>query len=160
MHAERTQQSLQAVLTREVDCAERLRMCLDAERAALIKRDMPALEQTIGEKLAYTQELEKLEQQREQLVARLGFGSDAESLKRCFKSLPQADTLMRLWRQVLANIDACRNGNLTNGSILEAGRRHVEQALLILRGQPGSPSLYSPNGDSPANLGQRELGKV
>jgi flagellar biosynthesis/type III secretory pathway chaperone len=137
-------------------------MCLHAERTALTKRDMSALEQTTQNKLKYTQKLEKLEQQREQLVAGLGFGSDAASLKCCFESLPQTDALTRLWQQVLANVDACRDGNLTNGSILEAGRRHVEQALLILRGQgqAGSSSVYSSNGDRPANLSQRELGKV
>ena len=160
MHAERTRQSLQTILTQEVRCTEDLLACLNAERVALARRDMPALEQTTRDKLQYTEELELLEQQREQLVVGLGFGSDAESLRHCFKSLPQADALKQLWQQVLTNIDACRNGNLTNGGILEAGRRHVEQALLILRGQSGAPSLYNTNGDSTTNLGQRDLGKV
>lgn len=160
MHSQRTQQSLQDVLTREVQCSELLLACLATERAALAKRDIPALEQTTAEKLQYTEELEQLEQQREQLVAGLGFAADSESLRRCLKSLPQASTLMQLWQQLLTNIDACRTGNLTNGGILEAGRQHVEQALLILRGQSGTPALYNPSGDRPTNLGQRELGKV
>ena len=160
MHAERNRQSLHTILTREVECTESLLSCLGAERTALARRDMPALEETTREKLQHTEELEKLEQQREQLVAALGFGADADGLRACFKSLPQADNLVRLWQQVLTNIESCRNGNLTNGGILEASRRHVEQALLILRGQSGTPSLYNPNGDSTANLGQRDLGKV
>jgi flagella synthesis protein FlgN len=154
------QQSLQTVLTQEVQCTERLLTCLNAERAALAGRDMPALEQTTGDKLRYSEELEQLERQREQLVTGLGFGTDAEGLRRCFSRQPQADTLMALWQQVLTNIQACRNGNLTNGGILEAGRQHIEQALRLLRGQSGAPSLYNPSGDRPANLGQRELGKV
>jgi flagella synthesis protein FlgN len=160
MYAERTRQSLQTILTQEVRCTEDLLACLNTERVALARRDMPALEQTTREKLRYTEELEQLERQREQLVVDLGFGTDAESLRSCFKSLPQADTLKQLWQQVLVNIETCRNGNLTNGGILEAGRRHVEQALLILRGQSGAPALYNTNGDSTANLGQRDLGKV
>jgi flagella synthesis protein FlgN len=160
MHAERIRQSLQTVLTQEVQCTASLLGCLNAERTALATRDMPALEQTIGEKLQYTGALEQLEQQREQLVAELGFGPGAEELRRCFKSLAQADTLYQLWQEVLTNLESCRNGNLTNGGILEAGRQHVEQALLILRGQSGAPSLYNPSGDRPTNLGQRELGKV
>jgi flagellar biosynthesis protein FlgN len=154
------QQSLQTVLTQEVRCTERLLTCLNTERAALARRDIPALEQTTGSKLQLAAKLEQLEQQRERLVAGLGFDTDTEGLRRCFKSLPQARHLMQLWQQVLTNLEACRNGNLTNGGILEASRQHVEQALLILRGQSGSPSLYRSKGDNPANLGQRELGKV
>ena len=160
MSTERMQESLQTVLTQEVQCTEHLLTCLTKERTALAARDMPALEQTTEKKLQYTGQLEQLENQREQLVAGLGFDSGAKGLRHCLKSLPQAKHLMQLWQQVLTNMEACRNGNLTNGAILEAGRRHVDQALLILRGQSGAPSLYNPNGDNPANLGQRELGKV
>ncbi len=160
MDAERTQQSLQAILAQEVQCTECLLTSLNTERTALARRDMSTLEQTIQEKVQYTEELEQLEQQREQLVMALGFSNDADSWRHCLKSLPQADTLMQIWQQILLNIEACRDGNLTNGGILEVGRRHVEQALLILRGQSATPSLYNTNGDSTANLGQRNLGKV
>jgi flagella synthesis protein FlgN len=160
MSAEGTQQTLQTVLAQEAHCSERLLACLQAERRALSQRDMDALQQTTQEKLQHTQQLEQLEQQRETLVSRLGFATDSAGLKQCFNSLPQSDHLKRLWQQILSNIDACRNGNLTNGGILEASRQHVEQALCILRGQSGTPALYSPGGNTAADLGQRELGKV
>jgi len=160
MSAEGTQQSLQRVLTQEAQCSEHLLACLQAERRALAQRDMDALQNNTREKLQYTEQLEQLERQRETLVAELGFGTGSSELKHCFDSLAQRDQLQHLWQQVLNNIEACRDGNLTNGGILEAGRQHVERALCILRGQSGAPALYNPNGDTSADLGRRELGKV
>ena len=160
MNAEGTQPTLESVLIEEVRCTEGLRSCLDAERSALTARDMDALQNTTREKLDYTRKLEALEQQREALIIRLGFGTDAEGVQHCIQSQPGPSALASLWQQILDNIDACRNGNLTNGGILESGRLHVEQALCILRGQSGKPTLYSPAGNTAADLGQRELGKV
>ena len=160
MQAERTQHPLEKVLTEEVRCTECLLACLEAERSALTRRDLEALEHTTREKIQHTQSLEQLEQQREKLLAELGFTGNASGLQDCFKSLPRGDHLLRLWQQVLGNVEACQTGNLTNGGILESGRQHVEQALCILRGQSSTPSVYNPDGDTSASLGQRELGKV
>ena len=160
MQAESAQQSLEDVLTREVQCTECLLVCLEAERSALIERDLQALEMTIQDKIKHTRQLEQLDQQRQNLVSELGFATDADGLQRCFDSLPRTDALKHLWQQILANIEACQSGNLTNGGILESSRQHIEQALRILRGQSNTPSLYNPDGDTSANLGQRELGKV
>lgn len=160
MSAEGKQQSLHSVLTQEAQCSERLLACLQAERRALSQRDMDALQQTTQEKLQHTRQLEQLESQRETLVAALGFATDSAGLEQCFNSFAQSQNVKRLWQQILNNIEACRNGNLTNGGVLEANRQHVEQALCILRGQSGAPALYNPNGDTATDLGRRELGKV
>jgi flagella synthesis protein FlgN len=160
MQSDRTQQSLEEVLAREVECTERLLGCLEAERSALTRRDLPALEKTTAQKIEYTGSLEQLDQRRQQLLSELGFATDSEGVQQCLAGLPAAERLQRLWQQVLTNVEACQNGNLANGGILESGRQHVEQALRILRGQSAAPSHYDPNGDTAADLGQRELGKV
>jgi len=160
MYAEGTQQALQSVLNEELECSSQLLACLESERNALGRRDMDRLQQTTAEKLRLSQQLEQLETRRAGLVAGLGFGADVASLGQCFNSLPRATELKRLWRRILGNLEACRNGNLTNGGILEASRQHAEQALCILRGQTGATTLYSQAGDAAADLGRRELGKV
>ena len=160
MNTEGTQPTLESVLIEEARCTEALRSCLEAERSALSIRDMDVLQNTTREKLDYTRNLEALEQQREAIVTRMGFSADAEGLKHCIQGQPRASALESLWQQILANIEACRTDNLTNGGILESDRLHVEQALCILRGQSARPTLYSPAGNTPADLGQRELGKV
>ena len=107
MHADGTQQSLEAILTKEVQCTERLLVCLEAERSALTQRDLQALEKTTQDKIQHTQLLEQLDQQRQALVAELGFATDGDGLPQCFNSLSRADTLQRLWQQILLNIETC-----------------------------------------------------
>ena len=160
MQAEGTRHPLETLLTQEVQCSERLLECLEAERSALAQRDMDALEQTTQKKIEQTQLLERLETQREKIISELGYESGSHGLRQCFKNLPRCENLNRLWQQIMANIESCQTGNLTNGGILESSRQHVEHALCILRGQSGTPSLYDTNGSTSASLGQRELGKV
>ncbi|TCK18876.1 flagellar biosynthesis/type III secretory pathway chaperone [Thiogranum longum] len=160
MHSEGNRHPLETTLAQEVECSRQLMGCLDSERSALIERDLDALETTTQQKLDCSQQLEQLETRRGSLVESLGFENTPDSLQRCFKTLPCAERLSTLWQQVLGNIESCRATNLSNGSILESGRQHVEQALCILRGQTGAPSVYAQDGETRANLGQRELGKV
>ena len=161
MHAEGTQPTLESVLTEEVRCTAELLSCLGKERLALTARDIDALQHTTHEKHALTQKLEQLEVQRQTLITQLGFDNDPENMRRCFNRQPRSATLIELWEKVLGNIELCQAENLTNGGILESGRQHVEQALCILRGQPGNPTTYNPTGNNTAaDLGQRELGKV
>ncbi|HHJ15232.1 MAG TPA: flagellar protein FlgN [Gammaproteobacteria bacterium] len=160
MPVEGTQHPLETVLLQEVECTGQLLACLDTERSALAKRDLETLGKTTEAKLQHTRQLEQLEQQRAALLDELGFASDADSQQFCFDSLPCGASLTRLWQEILDNTRACRTHNLSNGGVLESSRQHVEQALCILRGQSGTPSLYDTSGGTATNLGQRELGKV
>lgn len=161
MHAERTQQSLEAVLNQELECTESLLASLETERAALAGRDANALARSTEAKLAQIQRLESLEGQREHLLAALGFAGEPADLGSWLGNLPGTQRRLHgLWQRILANTEACRTANLTNGGILEANRQHVEQALSILRGQVGSTSVYASNGETASSLGQRDLGKV
>ncbi len=160
MQNEGNEHPLEATLTQEVECTRQLLDCLEAERTALIERDIDTLEVTTRDKLDCSRRLEELEARRETLLRSLGFENTPGSVRQCFNSLPCAGQLLRLWQQILNNIEACKAGNLANGGILESGRQHVEQALSILRGQTGAPAVYAPDGEARAALGQRELGKV
>ena len=161
MSAERTQpHPMEELLQQQVTCSQALLHSLEAERDALVERDLDTLADTTADKLRHTETLEALERRRVQLMQELGFDNDAGGIRRCLQSLPRSARLQSLWQQVLANVRACRTGNLTNGGILELGRQHVEQALSVLRGQSGSPALYGQDGDTAPRLGQRELGKA
>jgi flagella synthesis protein FlgN len=160
MLADTTRESLETVLEKEVQCTEELLATLEAERTALAKRDMAALESTTTKKLEFSEQLEKLDAERASIAEQLGFAADLPGFRKCLRGLPRADRIWRLWQQVLSNVEECRSGNLVNGGILESGRQQVEQALGILRGQAGAPALYTPDGSTPAQLGNRKLGKV
>ncbi len=160
MSPNEAQQSMQNLLEQEVQCTELLLEILATERTALTERDVAVLEATTNDKVNYYQKLEALASQRTQLVSELGFKTDRAGIEQCFQSLPETEQLVANWQRLAGNIDECRNSNLVNGSVLEAGRQQVEQALGILRGQGGIPGVYTPNGMASGNLGHRKLGEV
>jgi flagellar biosynthesis/type III secretory pathway chaperone len=161
MHAQGMQRQLETVLILEVECTCRLLKCLETERSALTERDTSALALSTEEKLGHTQKLEALEEERERLLAEMGFSGDPADVSTYFEKLPgKTHRLCTLWQQILTNIEACRTSNLMNGRILDVSRQHVEQALCLLRGEAGSPSLYDTKGGTAPHVSQRELGKV
>ncbi|MDT8388550.1 MAG: flagellar protein FlgN [Thiogranum sp.] len=154
------QQSMQDLLEQEVRCTELLLKTLATERTALTERNVAVLETTTNDKIKYYQKLESLAAQRTRLVSELGFKTDRAGVELCFESLPGTDQIIANWHRIASNIEKCRNSNLVNGSVLEAGRQQVEQALGILRGQGDIPGVYTPNGMASGNLGHRKLGEV
>lgn len=160
MHNEGNRHPLETTLTQEVECSRQLLDCLESEHTALVKRDLDSLEVSTRKKFDCSKQLEQLETRRGTLIKSLGFDNTPDSVQSCFKTLPCADRLLHLWQHLLENIASCQSSNLINGSILESGRQHVEQALCVLRGQTGAPAVYAQDGEAHASLGQRELGKV
>lgn len=160
MNTEHASPSLESILRQAAECSEQLVDCLEAERLALMKRDLEALGEAISDKTRLTAMLETLDAQRQQALGKLGYTADEPGLKACFASLPADSALPALWDRLMINIGKCRNSNIANGGVLESSRQHVEQALGILRGQHGTPTLYSAEGNTAPDLGRRELGKV
>lgn len=160
MNTEQNTQALEQILRQQVTCSALLLECLKFERDALSKRDMDELEKFTNDKLEHTQVLEQLELKREGYLSERGYSNDVGGMQQCCRALPQSDLLLALWDEIMGNIQACQASNMTNGGILELGRKHVEQALSILRGQNNTPSVYNTNGSTSPHLGQRELGKV
>ncbi len=155
-NAERKQQ-LVDTLQSQLACSKTLLQCLDSERDGLTARNLEQIEQSTRDKLELTRSLEQLDARRTGLLEKMGYANDARGMHQCMQDLPETKPL---WLHILDNLSACRNGNLTNGAILESGRQQAEQALTILRGQHNSPKLYNPEGNTAPNFGNRELGKA
>lgn len=154
------QQQFTVLLNSLKTCTAGMLACLELERNGLVSRDMTRIEQTTERKNDLSKELEMLETQRADLLAALGYKNDAAGMAACLQKQPNARLLNGLWQEILTNLSACRDHNLTNGGILELGRRQAEQALSILRGKFGDPSIYSSEGNTSPAYGKRDLGKV
>lgn len=154
------QQQFTVLLNSLENCTHGLLECMEVERTGLASRNMEQIEQSTLRKTDLSRELEQLESQRARLVTDLGYSNDAAGMSKCIQNQPNSKQLVKLWQQVLDNLKACRDNNLINGSILELGRRQAEQALSILRGQNGNPGLYSPDGNSAQEFGNRKLGEA
>ncbi len=154
------QQQFTVLLNSMTTCIAGMLECLELEQTGLASRDMTQIEQTTQRKNALTRELEQLESQRVQLVLSLGYKNDSAGMAACLKKQPNTKLLTQLWQEILDNLKACRDHNLTNGGILALGRQQAEQALSILRGLHGDTKLYSQAGNTPPAYGNRKLGKA
>ena len=154
------QQQFTVLLNSLKTCSASMLECLASEQIGLASRNLEQIEQTTQRKLDLTREMEKLENQRVTLVTSLGHKNDSAGMMACIQQQPNAGLLARLWQDILDNLAACRDCNLTNGGILALGRRQAEQALSILCGQHSSPGLYSQEGDTSPGYGNRHLGKA
>lgn len=153
-------EELNELLRAEYVCAGRLDALLGIEAAALQGRDIDAIEELAGRKQALMQEFESLESRRQTLLERAGFGGTQPDVEACIAWCDGSGKLARGWRQLLERIRGCQHQNRCNGAILDSSRRHAQQALALLRGQPPQTDLYNPNGSAASDSLGRSLAKA
>jgi len=152
---------LRLLLTEEIECAIRLEALLEAEREALNGRDTAAVERLVQDKQALLQAFEALETRRNELVAAAGFSRDRAGLEACIAWCDEQGRLGRLWSELMERIRRCQHLNRRNGAVVDISRRHVQQALTLLRGQTPVTPLYSPAGSTQgAGIPGRTLAKA
>ncbi|MFN2309367.1 MAG: flagella synthesis protein FlgN [Gammaproteobacteria bacterium] len=137
---------LNALLHAEYACAGQLVTLLETETAALQGRDIDALETLAADKQALMQHFESLEAQRQALLEQAGFGGSPADVEGCIAWCDGSGQLARGWHLLLERIRRSQHQNRCNGAILEASRRHAQQALAVLRGQAPHGDLYHANG--------------
>jgi flagella synthesis protein FlgN len=161
--------ALNALLDREVAAAHALLSALEAERAALTGFDVAALDAVTVEKERLVADFDRLEGDRQRLLARFDFGparGDMVALIRAVEDpLYQEDSrkagpLAMRWRRLVALIERCRDNNQRNGTIIGLQTRRVAQTLNVLR--TGRPDKLTYGKAPYAGLGAaaRALGRV
>ena len=127
--------------------AGELLSCLQRENRLLQGPDVNALHQLNGEKSGLLVQIEALDRKRAELLAGLGFTDDPEGMKRLLATTPKPLGLETVWRELRDTLEACQRQNQINGGAIELSRRHAQQALILLRGDPNG-NLYDQRGDS------------
>ncbi|MBI5042214.1 MAG: flagellar protein FlgN [Gammaproteobacteria bacterium] len=141
---------LHDLLRTQFDCAGRLHTVLTAEAEALTNRDVDSLERLVGDKHGLIQTFEALELRKRHILDQTGFGAD-QDVEACIDWCDDSGQLRRGWHLLLERINRCQRQNRINGATLDSSRRHAQQALAILRGQPIAAQLYNPAGATTLN---------
>ncbi|MBI5461099.1 MAG: flagellar protein FlgN [Gammaproteobacteria bacterium] len=139
------------LLRAEFDCAGQLHATLTAEAEALASRDVDRLERLVGDKQALMQTFEALELRKQQILEQTGFSGANRDIEACIDWCDDRGQLKRGWHLLLERIRRCQQQNRINGATLDSSRRHAQQALAILRGQPIAVPLYNPTGSTALN---------
>ena len=134
---------------------EQLLGALEGEREALRAGDVDQIHAAVAQKQSCVVRLEGLEQERLQLCAAAGLPADpGASLAATGAGLASS------WQAYLALLERCRDANLVNARVTQVRRRHVEQALSILRGDDQhATAVYGPAGKT-ESASSHELGQA
>ncbi len=163
-------QELNALLDRELSAGNALLAALETERGTLSGFDVTALEAATTEKERRASAFDRLDAERRDMMARLGYGpgrADMATLIRAVEdpryteSAQRAGPLATRWRRVVALVERCRDDNKRNGLIVGLQSRRVTQTLNVLRtGRPDE--LTYGRGQMPglAAAAARALGRV
>ncbi|MCG5501215.1 flagella synthesis protein FlgN [Ectothiorhodospira lacustris] len=139
-------EQLEQILTHSVREASSLEHALQLEGQALSARDLDTLNLAIAEKQRQVERLEQLTREQGALLKREGYENNAQGMACCLRDWDTERILSPVWDRLVDIIARCRQLNLTNGGVVETKRRHVEQALHILRGEDARTELYGPRG--------------
>ncbi len=155
-------EQLQFLMERENKALEELLGALEAEHEALRAAQLESLAVAVGDKQRLLVELGELEVQRASLLGRVGQPSDKAGLAAFLAEADGtvAEKLQVSWGRTQALLDACARQNRTNGQWVDAGRKHVQQALSILSGSAEQTELYDQKGSTHLPVGNRTYAKV
>lgn len=155
-----SRRQLHDLLRAEFDCAGQLQTVLAAEAEALANRNVDALEHIVGNKQDLMQAFNGLEYRTQQILEQTGFGAGKQGIEACIDWCDDSGQLKRGWQLLLERIRRCQHQNRINGAILDSSRRHAQEALAILRGQPITTPLYNPTGATLNETSGRSLAKA
>lgn len=138
-----------------------LKAMLERESAILAgSGESDELLQLIDEKTAKVQQLQELEQQREKLFFSIGMDNDPDGISHFLQQQIESPGLFPKWQQLLELGSQCREANRLNGTIIELGQLHLQQALCLLRGETTQSPHYDPQGRAKADSASRLLGQA
>ncbi len=151
-----TATQIASLLGDSIKQAQRLLDAIDAEFQALKGSDPGAVNSTLETKLRELGAFEQLENQRQTLFA--AADPSTAGIHHALAALD--DDLPHQWEQLLRLARECRQRNQTNAAIVEAGRRHVQRALDLLRGSPENSKTYGRKGDTHSASNGHTLAKA
>jgi flagellar biosynthesis/type III secretory pathway chaperone len=129
----------------QLTAAENLAGILEQEYR-MLAGDVNALAAVSVEKVAALARLECLHREYCAIFAGAPMAvSDGEGTRTYLQELG-GDVLVARWQQLGRLVGQCREANRANGVAIERSRRHVDQALAVVRGRTRAPGLYGANG--------------
>ena len=151
--------TLLQLFNEDIAAARRLLELIEAEYQALSARDLPRLEELLGEKQPLLALLGEHGQQRSRIMQELQLSADRAGLKALAARSAQGAELLARGDELAALLEQCQAANLRNGRIVRTGQASVRSVLGILRGGD-TPTLYDSRGGTARTTLQRPLSQA
>jgi flagellar biosynthesis/type III secretory pathway chaperone len=151
-------ESLSDLLVRELSDVRRFCALLEEERRVIIGIQADRLPDIASEKASLAGLISQLEARRDALLTKDGFGKGRSGIEAWLAGRPEADVDRRRWNELLELAMQARDGNETNGRLINLLLKQNQEALAVLL-SGGAESIYGADGQ-PRGLaaGKRSFG--
>lgn len=153
-------QDLAAILSREIDCMQRLLDVLKKEYTALINTDVGNLEQATTVKNAALAEQAELSKLRGQFLTSASYSDSLEGLQSFIADCAPSQELETALVSLTALAQQCQINNRENGRLILQKQEQTRGALSVLRQTEQSSTIYSGQGIADVTDSSRTLGKA
>jgi len=143
-----TRDTLRRLLGDENGALTEFEGLLAAEHAALLSRDIDALEALAEARQASVVRLLKIEDERRSLCSMLGFDTDLGGLAKLLAWCDPARSLHQHYEECATRATRCRDQNDRNGVLVGAQIKRVEGLLGAMTGADNGARSYGPRGQS------------
>lgn len=136
---------------------------LQRENEALVKDALDDFLELSNKKKEKIATLEAFDRTRAALLKAAGLSDDEAGMQaflgRCCN--PQTSEVSQQWEKFLEVLKACQQQNETNGCMIHARQRQIQEALAILRGQLGTAEVaYDQQGRTTTASASTPIAKV
>lgn len=143
----------------DIGTAQRLLELIDAEFQAMGERDLPRLEQILGEKLPLLGLLDQHGAARSKLLGEQQLSADRAGLEAFASRNVNGTELLARSDELNQLLESCRDANQRNGRLIRANQASLKSVLGILRGGE-TPGLYDSRGGAARIAQQRPLSQA
>lgn len=143
----------------DIGTAQRLLELIDTEFQAMGERDLPRLEQILGEKLPLLGLLDQHGAARANLLSAQQLSADRAGLETLASRRDDGAELLARSEELNRLLESCRDANQRNGRLIRANQASLKSVLGILRGGE-TPGLYDSRGGAARIAQQRPLSQA
>jgi flagella synthesis protein FlgN len=133
------------LVVRELSELKRFCVLLEEERKILTGAQADRLPDIANEKSALAAHLSRLEAQRDGLLTQLGFSGGRAGIEAWLASCPNSGAERSQWKELLEFARRARDGNETNGRLINLLLKQNQDALSALL-SGGAESIYGTDG--------------
>ena len=152
-------ESLSELLVGELSDLKHFCALIEEERKALTGAQADRLPAVATEKASLAARLSQLETQRDELLAKDGLPRGRSGVDAWLANHPDAD-VKRMWNDLLKLASKARDGNETNGRLINLLLKQNQEALSVLV-SGGTESIYGADGQQRSlAAGKRSFGAV
>ncbi len=150
------------LLNNAIRASEELRQLLNTEMQLLASREFDNLSTILTQKTNIIDQLEKLELQRSELLAKVGFTTDIDGTKAFLEDNKDNIELTNSWKSLMDLIKECQIINQSNGIVVSKNQAQIQQAMKIITGgqNAGNSDTYNSKGIQKYSSTGRDLSKA